>query len=359
MVGYSLTWRATPTLDVQSTLSNVLIFDPRQVNLARMTIFGIGIRKTLNGAPRWVAPSAGYRIRGRVFRDLNVDGTADQAEPGLSGVTVTLGNGRSTHTNEHGRFEFGGLSAGEYHVLVHLEQLGAGVRVTTPIDHVVRLYERRVDTADFGIVNFSRLMGAVFNDYAQNGVRQADALGLRDTGLVIEGNGVERHLVTDGAGEFEIDDLPPGRYRLSLDTATLPPNYEPSAPFVDVEVAASSTATVSLPVRALRSIAGRVYLRAAGPGTGPIPLRGVKVTAHTAVAVTDDEGRFILRNLPAGEVVVSLIPIAPLPPELAPPAGRLRMPNGPVQVDTAMIVIDNASLVRYFSSNADGGSERK
>ena len=36
-----------------------------------------------------------------------------------------------------------------------LDQLGAGVRVTAPIDSVVRLYERRVTEVDFGVVILS------------------------------------------------------------------------------------------------------------------------------------------------------------------------------------------------------------
>jgi hypothetical protein len=348
MLGYSLTWRATPTLEIQSTLSNVLVFDPRQADLARTTIFGVGIRKTLNGAPRWIAPSAGYQIRGRVFRDQNIDGVGDAAETGLPGVTIRLNDGRTTRTDVHGRYEFGGLAPGEYRLVMPLDQFDAGMRVTTPVDAELRLYERRVVDVDFGVVNFSRLLGTVFNDYAMNGVRQADAPGLRDTELIIEGSGIERRIVTDGAGEFEIDDLVPGRYRISIDTASIPPNYEPVNAWVDVEVAPSSTTVVSVPVRALRSIGGHVYLKAAGPHAAPVPLKGVQVVAHTATAVTDEEGRFVLRNLPAGEVTVSLVPIAGLPAGVAAPAGRLRMPTGPTQLENAMIVIDNPILIEYL-----------
>ena len=98
MAGYAFTWRVTPTLEIMSSLSNALVFDPRQSDLARTTIFGIGLRKTLNGAPRWAAPSAGYRIRGRVFRDQNLDGGANRKEPGLAGVTNHLSTGRSIAT---------------------------------------------------------------------------------------------------------------------------------------------------------------------------------------------------------------------------------------------------------------------
>jgi SdrD B-like domain len=356
MLGYSLTWRATPTLELQSTLANALIFDPRKTDLARTTIFGVGFRKTFNGAPRWIAPSSGYRIQGRVFRDLNMDGIADRAEPGLSNVAIRLHTGQTVHTSESGRFEFSGLSAGEYHLSMPLGPLGAGVRVTTPVDLVVRLYERRAIDQDFGVVNFSRLVGAVFNDTSLTGVRQAGAPGLRAIGVIIDGDGIERRSVTDTSGDFEIDDLPPGHYRISLDTATLPPNYEAETLFADVDVTPSSTTRVSLPVRALRSLGGRVYLRASGAGTPLVPLAGVKVAAHAAVAITDADGRFLLRNLPAGDVTVAVVPAVPLPDGLSSPIGRLRMPDGPLQIDSATIVIDNPRLIQYLTATPVAGS---
>jgi hypothetical protein len=353
MAGYALTWRATPTLEIQSTLSNALVFDPRQSDLARTTIFGIGLRKTLNGAPRWAAPSAGYRIRGRVFRDLNLDGATDQEEPGLAGVTIRLSTGRSVQTDQHGQFEFGGLSPGEYRVIMPLDQLGAGVRVTTPIDVVVRLYERRAAEVDFGVVNFSRLMGTVFNDLTLDGVRQADASGLREIAVVIHGeDAIEHRLITDAAGEFEVDDLAPGRYRVSVDGGTLPANYVAPEGSVDVDVAPSATVTVNMPVRALRSINGHVYLRTPGSPLPLAPLKGVKVTAHGLVAVTDEQGGFVLRDLPAGDVVVSVVPTSPVPADLGVPAGRLRMPAEPIQVANATIVIDNPRLIEYLVPGA-------
>jgi hypothetical protein len=362
MAGYALTWRATPTLELISSLSNALLFDPRQRDLARTTIFGIGLRKTLNGAPRWIAPSAGYRIRGRVFRDLNLDGVAAQKEPGLAGVTIRLSDQRTVRTDDQGRFEFSGLSAGEYQVLMSVDQLGEGVRVTTPTDPILRLYERRIIDVDFGVVNFSRLMVTVFNDSALDGVRQADALGLRDIGVVIRGNDVERHITTDAAGEIEIDDLPPAVYHVSIDGATIPANYATGTASIAVELAPSATRVVSLPVRALRSIEGHVYLRTSQlrgesgdtrSSSGLIPLEGITVSAHGVLAVTDRQGRFLLRDLPGGEMVVSLLPARSVPGDLQLPTGRLRMPAQPIQVENATIVIDNPRLMEYLVDRPD------
>ena len=354
--GYGLSWRMTPTVEITSSVSNALIFDARRRDLARTTIFALGLRKTLNGAPRWIAPTAGYRIRGRVFRDLNLNGTDDQREAGVAGITIRLGDQHTVRTDERGRFEFSGLTAGEYRLSMALDQFGRGVRVTTPVDPVLRLYEHRMTEVNFGVVNFSRLVGSVFNDYALDGVRQGDAPGLRQIAVVIAGQDTERRIVTDAAGDFEISDLSPGYYHLSVDGETLPGNYQSAKASVDVELAASTTATVSLPVRALRSIEGHVYWRTTSD-KALHPLKGIKVMAHGVMVATDDNGRFVLRDLPAGELFVSVVPISPVPPDMRVPVGRLRMPVEPTQIENATIVIDNPRLLDYLVDRINVGSK--
>ena len=97
--------------------------------------------------------------------------------------------------------------------------------MTTSSDRTLSLYEQNVTNVDFGIVNFARLMGSVFNDYRNDKLRQADSPSLQDITLVVTGDGGPRRVVTDGAGDFEIDDLSPGRYEIAIDPATIPANF--------------------------------------------------------------------------------------------------------------------------------------
>jgi hypothetical protein len=64
--------------------------------------------------------------------------------------------------------------------------------------------------------------------------------------------------------------------------------------------------------------------------------------------VTDQEGRFLLRDLPAGDLTLALLPASTLPPDLAAPNGRLRLPAQPVQIEGATIVIENPRLIEYL-----------
>lgn len=361
MFGYALTWRASRTLELQSSLTHSLVVDPHLGGLARTTVFGIGLRKELNGLPGWSAGPAGRHIRGRVFRDTNLDGAAQPDEVGLDGILVRLSNGVTTRTDAQGRFDFHGLKPGEYRVVVPLAQFGAGTRVTTAVDRVTRLYEQRDANIDFGVVHFSRIVGRVFNDVAMDGVRRTDAPGIRDVAVLLTSADIERRVMTDDGGDFEIDDLVPGNYQVTVDPQTVPANFlAPSAPAA-VHVMPSATAVVSLAVQALRSVSGQVLIRHTTPtsSTDPaaarrVPLKRVRVAVGNRTVLTDDDGRFLMRDVPAGELNIGLIPIKPLPDDLRAPNGTITLPADPVQMNDVTIVIENPRLIECLTTAFEG-----
>jgi hypothetical protein len=370
-VGFNLTYQMSPTLQLESSLSNNLLFDSRQGGFARSTIFTFGMRKVLNGGPRWLMPSVRkHRIEGRVFRDMNVNGRSDDGEPGLGGILVQLDTGQTALTDASGHFEFKGLETGHYQVSLPLKQFHEPTRMTTSTDRSINVYDERVGNVDFGIVNFSRLMGSVFNDYRNDKLRQADSPSLQSVTLVVTGHGTQQKAVTDGAGDFEIDDLAPGKYEIAIDATTIPANYVSEKGPANFEVKPTATVVIDMPLRALRSIAGGVYLKldnqggqgsngntlkvpslgAAGAGPKLIPLAGVKITADHAEVTTDANGRFVLRDLPTGDVVVTIVPVKPMPPELHLPAATVRLPMESIQINDAEIVITNTQLLPYLTA---------
>jgi len=126
-------------------------------------------------------------------------------------------------------------------------------------------------------------------------------------------------------------------------------------------------------MRALRSISGRVLLRVQddltassalkqkreAPGrTEParaneqqemVPVAGVQVTAGPSSATTDKEGKFLLRNLPAGDLNVSIKPVRSVPQGINIPTGSVKLPVEPVQIQGATIVVTNAELLPYLT----------
>jgi hypothetical protein len=393
LFGYTLSYSIRPTFRLQSSLSNVYVWNSQLQGVQRNTMLSFGIEKTLSGPPlSSLLPGRRHgTIRGRVFRDLNISGVFNTGELGLRGVRVDLSNGQSALTDAQGRFEFTGLKADSYEVTLPLGQFREPIRMTTPSSVRVDLSEPKSVQVDFGVVDFARVMGNVFNDYSMDGKRNPDAPGLRDVQITLTGDGITRRVVTDSIGNFEIDDLRPGEYRLEINPATIPANYVAPATSFTLQVGPTCTLVQDVPVQALRSIAGRLVLKANGsrggklnlpglvngaPANGnhnansyspavPQPLAGVKLSIgrdivstdadgnfrirdlKQIIATTDREGNFLLRNLPAGELTLTMLPVSALPHAVGLPTWKIRMPTDPIQVQGASITITNPDLIKF------------
>src|SRR5262249_7955647 len=78
------------------------------------------------------------------------------------------------------------------------------------------------------------------------------------------------------------------------------------------------------------------------------PLAGIQLSAGYGIAISDENGNFLLRDLPAGDLSITVVPIKPLAPGMKVPSGTVHMPPDPIQVQGATIVISNPDLVPYL-----------
>jgi hypothetical protein len=333
---------------------------------------------------------------------------------------VQLENGDSVLTDREGRYKFTGVSADEHQVTIVLTQFRDPVRMTTPSQLNADLLREHVAVMNFGVVNFARLVGNVFNDLRFEGRRQPDSAGMNSVRLVLAavnaGAGAEdkekqkRTIVTESSGDFELDDVPPGDYTLTVDAASLPSNYSLPADSFPVHIAPVSTVVADVPAHALRSIAGRVFVKVlaepaaqavdtgklkiggmpagttrtqrGGQGGGKsgqagrgqaqgagaqvnaaadynlVPLAGVQLTAGRGTVKTDGNGNFLLRDLPAGDMTITLVPVKPLAAGLKVPSGVVHMPSEPIQVQGATIVIANPELAPYLTESPGAGAPK-
>ena len=368
-LGYGLNYQLRPTLQLNSGLSNVWVLSPSETGVQRTTVFSVGVAKRFSAPPSSFLPGHRERIiEGRVFRDNNVTGVYDRQDPGFAGLQVQLENGQSVLTDSEGRFKFTGVDAGQHEVSLALTQFRDPVRMTTPGEADVDLIRERMAVVNFGIVNFARVVGNVFNDLRFENQIRPDSKGVPEVRLILDNGQDKRPVTTNGSGDFKLDDVLPGDYTLSVDTTTLPANYAVPRESFPIHVAPVSTVTMDVPVRALRSIAGKVYLRFPVPTVKStaadtknklaagdpklLPLVDVQITAGYGVAKTDKDGAFLLRNLPAGNLTITLVPVKPLPEGLQLPTGSVRMPADPIQVQGATIVISNPELVPYLTGRS-------
>lgn len=372
-VGYSLNYQFRPTLQFRSSLSNVYLFDNRQANLVRTTIFTFGFLKTFTAAPGAMLLHRERVIEGRVFRDMNINGAYNVGEPGLAGVEVRLEDGQAAITDAQGRFKFPSVSADQHEVSLALTQFHQPVRMTTRSEVEADLIQQRIAAVNFGILDFARLMGSVYNDLRFDNQRQPDSRGMGNIELLLDDGKTLRKIETSGSGDFEIDNVSPGDYKLSLNASSLPANYVAPIDSIAVHVSPVSTVVKDIPMQALRSISGRVLLRvpteltSAASSTARlkqplantsqpenekeemIPVAGVQVTAGPSTVTTDKDGTFLLRNLPAGDLKVSIRPVRAVPDGINIPTGSLKLPAEPVQIQGATIVVSNADLLPYLT----------
>jgi len=374
--GYSFIYQFRPDLQFRSSLSNVLLWDVRQSSTLRTTVLSVGFQKNFLAAPGTLPLfHRGRIIEGHVFRDNNINGAFNPGEPGLPGIEVRLDDGQVATTDAEGRYRFTGLSADEHQVSLDLTQFRQPVRMTTKGEATADLIQQHLIVENFGILDFARVMGNIFNDLRFENSRQPDSKGMQGIGLLLEGGKEPQTIQTVASGDFEFDNVPPGDYKLSLDPSSLPPNYIAPVDSVSVHVSPVSTVVKEIPMRALRSISGRVLLRlpaelaSTSASTARLkrpqavsdhpqneeqemmPVVGVQVTAGPSTATTDKDGNFLLRNLPAGDLKVSIRPVRTVPNGINIPTGSVTLPPEPVQIQGATIVVTNTDLVPYLTDS--------
>jgi hypothetical protein len=403
-VGYSLTYQATQSLDFNSGLTNVWVLGNNGNGVQRSSLFYFGFTKRFSampGASFLPTKHVSRIIEGRVFRDNNVNGAFNFGEQGLVGLQVKLDDGEIAETDEQGRYKFADVSQGEHTVSLALTQFAGPVRMTTKNQSSVDLIRQRISVVNFGVVDFARITGSVFNDLRFEGQKTPDAKGLAGVHLTLDDGNRQRTVIAQDTGDFEIDDVAPGDYRISVDAGSVPANYALPQDTFTLHVSPVSTAVENIPARAMRSIAGRVFVKvlaepaaqpvdsgklkiggmpagsvrsqrggqaggrvnqagrgqaqgtsgaAAGSDYNLVPLAGVQITAGFGVAKTDENGNFLLRDLPAGDLTVTLVAAKDLPEGMKVPSGQVKMPADPIQVQGATIVISNPELAPYLVS---------
>ncbi|MFN8523797.1 MAG: SdrD B-like domain-containing protein [Chloroflexota bacterium] len=178
-----------------------------------------------------VSSSAAF-VTGVVFDDTkNRNSKFDDNEVGVSGVTVALERAdgtaalRTAVTDANGRYRFDSVvPQGQFLVSITVP---ADFEATTTRQREAVVTGSSGSVINFGIaranINSRFLVGLVFDDKDQNGIRGLNEDGRQDINLRLErvdDTESSRSTKTDGSGKYKFQDLTPGTYVLTLSVPT-------------------------------------------------------------------------------------------------------------------------------------------
>jgi SdrD B-like domain/Pilus formation protein N terminal region len=322
---------AIPQRNLQVTVSSNLRLDAAnslQANVARVFAFSGSATQTVFtiGYVHQFGSSAGdgfqflkllrigrSRIQGRVFMDSNGNGQQDTGEPGLPRIKVQLDGIKLVTTDRYGDFDFGSLDPGEYEITLISDQLGVNLRAGKATPNRISLSARETVRLSFGLTNTGSVSGRVFNDLLLARQNTAgDAPGLKGVSLILSAvDGASFSQTTTSNGAYEFRNLPPGKYVLRVNPATLPENFDvPANTLWDLTLHPLENLYLDLPFLAQRAISGIVYVdrdndEQFDPRKDSV-VAGARILAGASEGMTSRDGMYLVRNLPAGEVNVQV-----------------------------------------------------
>jgi hypothetical protein len=265
-------------------------YDTRPTNGPRfISTWSVGLRRQLGAPPAFMVGERRGTISGKVFDDKASSGRLAPGSSGLAGVEVILDQERRARTGADGRFLFSGVSEGQHEVRVLLKS-ETGYFTTPGV----------AQTNETGEVNFgvAKMLGTILGTLRNDAGKGLD----RVTITLRSADGPATGLTTGGEGEFMVSHLEYGQYEAAVDPGTLPAGYALQGNLSSaVSVTPAAAGRVAFQVKALRNVGGQVEL--VEPRTGKrTPGVGVEVALQglSRKATTDQHGRYLFRELPAG-----------------------------------------------------------
>jgi len=302
------------TLSLVRRLSNVVSVQV-SANLFRQTGLGGGtgssIQASLVGPFGFGQPPAAMGrsnpnlpavIRGIVTYSVSPTPFAYNAPSlrGYNNALIILDGKITQRTDANGEFEFRFVSQGTHTVRIDAATIQPGL-IADREYQAVQVLGGQTSTVQFAIGNFAGVQGTVVAADANGMKRPLGAVGISVDGI--------QAVTTTPDGHYSIGRLTPGAHTIEIVESTLPSTV---AFIADKKKTVTVTAGTSTPLNfvatPLGSIAGNVVAPADG-GFGALGgLKNVYVVAEPGehAVITDDDGAFLLDNLPPGKYTLSL-----------------------------------------------------
>ena len=223
---------------------------------------------------------------------------------GLSNIEVVLDNSQVQRTDLLGHFQFNFVSPGHHEVRVETASLPRGVTSDQPYAPVDVAGGQSAQVL-FQIGTFGGIQGHVFGRSPSGDLYPIAGAQLRLDQVT--------SITTTALGTFGFGRLSPGKHTVSLDLASLPADatFPASDAIKDVVVQDGQYAVADFTAGALGSIAGKlVYDPALGKDFANQGVTNAYVVADPGehAVITNDDGSFLIDDLPAGTYTVNVDP---------------------------------------------------
>jgi len=305
--------------------------------------FLTGMRGTFDTGIRW-SPTGSFE--GFVFKDLNGDGSRTPDEPGLKGMTVSA-EGKKAVTDERGFYELEKIGGKKTTLTLDVSVLPYGYVPTTSPSREAAIEPNGVEQVDFGVTPRSEIAGVVFNDLNKNGRFDNGEPGIHKANLILE-DGKSASSRTNGYYSF--GDVTAGAHTITLDVSSLPEGYLPSGPFKQaVTVFEGVRFEKSFPLRAVRGVAGRVFLDDDAdrkPGPAEKGAADILVLLGDAPVLTDAEGYYLFDDVPTGRLTLAVDPKTVPAGYRLPEPVTIQIGSEPVSISDRNIALPKTLAVR-------------
>ncbi len=304
----SISRQISPALSIQASFGTQTLDDRRNpINSGRSRIFSVQINAPFafgNGLVQGrIDPHLPAIVVGRVLNDLGDNiAVAGLATGGVANITVVLDGKEAQRTDLNGDFQFSFVKPGQHQLRIETASLPRGLTADQP---VVTINVQGGQTAQlyFRVGNFGGVTGHVFGRDS-NGAQ----LALANVLLRVDGGTYSQ---TDAQGAYGFGRLSPGTHTITIMDTSVPAfaSFTKEQSQQRVSVRDGQLATLDFVAQPLGSIAGHaMYAHNALGLKGGVQNAYVVAEPGEHAAITNDDGSFIIDNLPAGTYAVSVDP---------------------------------------------------
>ncbi|HTU69901.1 MAG TPA: hypothetical protein VMF11_06230 [Candidatus Baltobacteraceae bacterium] len=243
-------------------------------------------------------------IVGRVLTDTSANPTfAGIASGGVANVEVILDDKSVQRTDVSGNFQFSFVTPGQHQLSIENSSLPRGVTVNIPVN-TIQVAGGQTAQVTFLVGTYGGITGHVY--------------GRNDAGTIVPLPNVlvrvdgATYSQTDKTGAYGFGRLRPGKHTVSVVENSVPAfaTFDSANDKQTVDVQNGQYATVDFTALPLGSISGSILFGSDmgyGPSVG-VPNAYVVAEPGEHAAIDNDDGSFVIDDLPPGDYTVSVDP---------------------------------------------------